>query len=232
MLRTAASILSALTGLVLLTGCDTAESSDDVNPDRVWTRYELIYDGTADRTESRASFRFGNATGTQLRLDGDVRVAFNGRVLDLRTPLDLTFYNATLPGYTESGVFRYTNADGRDFESTVRLRPATLPRTLEPVRRGQDYTVRWAGEPIGANEEVRVVLYRVSLDTRLAVASAAQVGATTVTIPAEQTQPIGPGGITVLLTRFSRGAPDEPTEAGGETVAEFNAPQRLVEVVD
>lgn len=85
---------------------------------------------------------------------------------------------------------------------------------------------------MGPNEEVRLVLYRVSLDSRLAVASTTRPGDTSVTIPANQTQPIQPGEITVLLTRFSRGTPAEATGAGGETVAEYNAPQRLVQVTN
>lgn len=73
----------ALLGALLVAGCDAAEPISDVNPDRVWVRYELIYDGQNDRTEARASFRFGNPTGTQLRLTDGASVSFEGRTLEL-----------------------------------------------------------------------------------------------------------------------------------------------------
>ncbi|MFN3596455.1 MAG: hypothetical protein ACK41D_04190 [Rubricoccaceae bacterium] len=222
----------ALIPLVALAACEPAELSSNVNQDRIWARYELVYDGQNDRTEPRASFRFGNGSGTQLRLDGDARVQFEGRTLELQTPLNVTFYSASLNGRTAEGTFRYTNADGRVFENRVSNRALSLPGTLPDIRRGQPYTVTWQGEPVGPNEEVRLVLYRVSLDSRLAFASATQAGATSVTIPPAQTQPIQPGEITVLLTRFTRGTPAQATSAGGETVGEYNAPQRLGRVVD
>lgn len=224
--------LLALLPLAALAACAPAELSSNVNQDRVWARYELIYDGQNDRTEPRVSFRFGNGAGTQLRLDGDARVQFEGRTLELQTPLNITFYNTTLNGRVAEGTFRYTSADGRVFENRVANRALSLPGTLPDVRRGEPYTITWQGEPVGPNEEVRLVLYRVSLDSRLAFASATQAGATSVTIPAAQTQPIQPGEITVLLTRFTRGTPAQATAAGGETVGEYNAPQRLVRVVD
>ena len=226
------STLSAAFAALVLIGCAPAEPLSDVNRDRVFTRYELVYDGTNDRTEPRASFRFGNATGTQLRLDGGAEVSFEGRPLRLQTPLGITFYNASLDGLVEQGAFRYTDAEGAAYTNTARLRPATLPGDLPEIDNDRPYTVRWDGPPVADGEEVRLVLYRVSADSRLAVASASRTGDTSVTIPEDQLRDVQPGEITVLLTRFTRRGLDEGTGAGGEVVGEYNAPQRLVRVVD
>ena len=223
--------LAALAALALA-ACDPAEPSSDVNQDRIFARYELIYNDTDDRTEPRASFRFGNATGTQLRLDMGAEVRFEGEPLDLQTPLNITFYNTTLDGLVDGGTFTYVDGDGDSFRNRVRLRPIGLPRSLPDIDNDRAYTVEWDGAPVADGEEVRLVLYRVSADSRLAVASTDDRGDTSVTIPEDQLRDVQPGEITVLLTRFTRDDLDEGTGAGGETVGEYNAEQRLVDVVD
>ena len=215
-----------------LVACDPAEPSSDVNQDRIYARYELIYDGTNDRTEPRASFRFGNATGTQLRLDMGAEVRFDGEPLDLQTPLNITFYNTALDGLVSSGTFTYVDGDGDAFRNEVRLRPIALPSALPEIDNDRSYTVAWDGAPVGDGDEVQLVLYRVSVDSRLAAASAVERGATSVTVPASQLRDVQPGEITVLLRRFTRADAEEAPSAGGETVGEYNAPQALVRVVD
>ena len=224
-------LLTVLAAAVLV-ACDPAEPSSDVNQDRIYTKYELIYDGTNNRTEPRASFRFGNATGTQLRLDNGAEVRFEGEELDLQTPLNITFYNTTLDGLVEGGTFTYVDGDGGTFRNEVRLRPISLPGTLPEIDNDQSYTVTWGGAPVAAGEEVQLVLYRVSLDSRLAFASTDDRGDTSVTIPADQLRDVQPGDITVLLRRFTRSGTVEGTSAGGETIGEYNAPQQIIRVVD
>lgn len=228
-MRTALS----LAGLVaVLAGCDVAEPSTDVNQDRIHTRYELIYDGTADVTEPRASFRFGNAAGTQLRLEGRAGVAFDGDALALQTPLNITFYNDRIAGLTSSGTFVYTDGDGETFENTASLRSIGTPASIGPIDNDQATTLTWQGAPVGEDETVRVVLYRVSADTRLAVFTQDDEGATSVVLDRGQLGPVQPGEITLVVSRLSERPADEAPGAGGVVVTDYSAPAVQVQIVD
>ena len=43
---------------LLFTSC-VRESSDSVDQDKIWTKYEIIYDKNEDQTTVRVEFRFG-----------------------------------------------------------------------------------------------------------------------------------------------------------------------------
>jgi len=56
-----------LVGVFCLTGC-LSEESINVEQDRIWTYYELLYDANQDITYAIAQFKFGNGLGTFLKL--------------------------------------------------------------------------------------------------------------------------------------------------------------------
>ncbi len=49
-------------------GCAGAEDSDDVAQDRIVSQVWLYYNAKIDRTDVRATYRFGNELGTVLQL--------------------------------------------------------------------------------------------------------------------------------------------------------------------
>lgn len=215
-----------------LTACDATRLSSDVDQDRIFARYELIYDEANDRTVPRASFRLGDGEGALIRLEGDASVQFEGEALQLEGPQGLGSYDATLRGLVSEGSFRYTGSDGRAFVNTARVRSIALPSSLPAADRDAAYEVTWEGGPVGPDEEVRLALYQVGVDARVALASTAERGATSVSVPRSELRGLRPGEATVLLTRFTKSSLEAGTRAGGEVVGEYGAPQQVVPIVD
>ena len=228
-LRAALAAAAAL----LVAACDVLEPSENVNQDRIWTDYELHYDGDEDVTSARATFRFGGATGTLLELSGTSFVEANGHELAKRTqPItNVTYYEREFAGLTPSATFEFVDTEGASYVNEITVRPIGAPSGgVGPIDNDFSYELRWSGQPLAAGEEVGAVLYRIFGGVALAVFTQRDAGATSIILDRAQLQNLEPGEATLVLERRSAGALSEPTQAGGRITAIYTAVPIRVEV--
>jgi hypothetical protein len=103
-------ILSLAAATIYFFSSCERESSSDVNQDRIYVLYEIIYDQPTDLSYAKASFFFGSITGTKLELADPSNVKCNDINLGFKNAL--AYYEAQYTGNIETGNFVWTDTDG------------------------------------------------------------------------------------------------------------------------
>lgn len=226
----------ALAALVLLPACDPAQPSEDVNQARIFTVYELAYDGNTDRTTAIATFRFGGPNGTRLELSDGSRVEFEGDDLaPTGGEVNLLRYERTFANLTEEGTFVFEDADGETYENEVALRPIAFPDEIGPIDNDESFELAWEGDDLAEDEEVNVLLSRLQAgqEVELGLFTQRDDGAQSITLTADQLRNVAPGTVTLRIERkVIDDDPDETPEVGGRVEARYVPRDVTVEVVD
>lgn len=224
----------AATAVLLLAACDVLEPSENVNQDRIWTEYELRYDGNEDVTTATASFRFGGSTGTPLELSEPSFVTVNGDELVMRVePLtNVARYERDFAGLMPTATFEWVDTEGRPYVNDIALRSIAAPPTVGPIDNDASYELRWSGASLAAGEEVRAKLYRVFGGAAFATFTQRSAGATSVILDRAQLQYIQPGEVTLVLERHTTRPLTERTEVGGRITGVYGAAPVGVEIVE
>ncbi|MEL6588662.1 MAG: hypothetical protein AAFP02_05980 [Bacteroidota bacterium] len=214
--------------LILLVGlfmfsCES-EPSIDVNQDRIWVEYELLYDAAEDKTTAFALFRFGNSIGTQLELSDPATVTFEGENL-LFNPI-LARHEIELDGLVSEGTFVYTDTDGSVFSNqTPSISSADFPATPSPlpISKSADYDIIWDGSPLGADQGLSVLVGpKLYLEE--------EQGATSITIFANRLQDLDRPSYLTFMERWEERDPIEVTSAGGVIRAKYRAERTTAEI--
>ena len=129
-------LVMAVSAVYFFSSCER-ESSADVNQDRIYVLYELVYDKTNDMTYARSTFFFGSITGTRLELAEGSSVSFNETQLGFQEAL--AYYETQMTGYVNTGEFSWTDLDGNTFVNTPVVHEIDFPATLDTIVKGQAY---------------------------------------------------------------------------------------------
>jgi hypothetical protein len=208
--------------------CET-ELASSVDQDRIYTIYETFYDRNRDLTTVRAIFKFGNALGTQLQLDGQAEVRFNNDVLNFNSVLGL--YERQYAGFVNGGTFAYRDANGRTLTNSISgLKtvefPGNFPTTLG---RSNSFTLAWAGEPLGQNERLDAVVHGPSVtDAQTFIQPAA--GSTSIILRADMLGRLGVGQGNAALFRYLVLPLQQATSAGGSISGRHQPTNRAVSI--
>lgn len=214
--------------VLCVVGCSTAtERSDYVNQSRIHQRYTVRYEKPADKTFVSAEFRFGDASGTTLRLVGTARVKHE--TVPLREGGFFgTEYSGERRGLFSNTKFEFFDSDGTRYANQVLL-PLIDLRPPAVVNRSTGIEVVWAGPPLGPGEEVEVRL-RDTLGG-VATGTVRAVGARSVVLPPiHAPMANGPGALSLVRTKVSD--LDQRTRAGGYSSAAYVTDDYHVRIAD
>ncbi|MEL7530493.1 MAG: hypothetical protein AAFN10_04255 [Bacteroidota bacterium] len=203
-----------------------SEPSIDVNQDKIWVEYELIYDATEDKTTAFALFRFGNSLGTQLELSDPASVTFEGETL-LFNPI-LARHELELDGLVNQGSFVYTDTEANVFTNqTPIMGSADFPTNLPSLTlsKSADYELVWEGSAVGENQGVSVLV-----GPKLFVED--ELNATSITLYANRLQDLDKPSYLTYLERWEELDPLETTSAGGVIRARYRAERTTAEIAD
>ncbi|MEM9192567.1 MAG: hypothetical protein AAGF12_25555 [Myxococcota bacterium] len=204
------------------TGC-RSEASSDVNQQRIYTSYWLLYDGQTDITYARAQFRLGSSTGTTLVLQDPARVEFEGTPMGFNEVVD--WHEAQLAGEVASGEFRYTDTDGSTFVNRVALSSTaeaasdlatTIPTTAA-------FELAWEGPPLGENETMVAFVARVDNRFNFGRFEQRSRGATSLVIGANGLRSVGPGAAVLSFRRHRDLSIGETPMAGGHGLTTYQS---------
>lgn len=203
-------LVIAVSAIYFFSSCER-ESSADVNQDRIYVLYELVYDKTNDMTYARSTFFFGSITGTRLELADGSAVSFNETQLGFQEAL--AYYETQMTGFVNTGDFSWTDLDGNTFVNTPIVHEIAFPATLDTIVKGQAYELTWVGDSLTTNEQVYAFVNGTAENDEIHVYQTTQY-ATKLFITAAQTEKLTVGTNTIFMRRRLDLDPQEATSAG------------------
>ena len=155
MKRTITSV-ALLFGVLFFMSC-TREESVNIEQNRIYSNYELIYAAETNVTSLRAMFRIDNSSGQKLELSYPSRVDFNGEQLDWRQTFG--HYSLNRTGYLTEGVFNYFDVYGEAYANTsLVISPIDIPIGMNSISKSGNFFLPWIGEPLQQGETIRVTI--------------------------------------------------------------------------
>jgi hypothetical protein len=200
----------------------TREPSDSVDQDKIYVKYDLIYDSNNDETTVRAEFRFGGAFGTKLELSSPAYVKFNGSYIPYNSTL--AYYEEKIPGQISNGTFIYGDVDGNVYSNTTsNMRSAEFPDSQIVINNGMDYVMNFDGVPISGNDVVTMNLSDKVFATSIN-------GATSLTIGGSQTSSLNPGPYIGYMSRTMTRSLTQSTSEGGTIWITYKALNKAITI--
>jgi len=187
------------------------ESSADVNQDRIYVLYEIVYKATDDISYARASFFFGSVTGTKLELADPSSVSFETTPLGFMDAL--AYYETQEAGFVQTGDFTWTDTEDHVFVNTVLIKEIAFPAVLDTIVKGQAYELTWVGDSLSSDESVYAFVNGTSEGDEINVYQTTQF-ATTLLMTAAQTEKLSVGTNTIYMRRRYKTEPAQATSAG------------------
>ncbi len=134
--------LPAIICLTLLFGCASNEigNSKDVNPDTIYTGYEIRYTEGDEMVECIARFRFAGKNGTTLVLTNPSKIELDG----IAMPVDSSnaagaYYHVDKPfnGFEGKHSLVFTDINGKTYDETFTFKPFKLDSAI-PAKAGAE----------------------------------------------------------------------------------------------
>jgi hypothetical protein len=142
------SLLPAL--YLLLCGCASNEigNSKDVNPETIYTSYEISYTEGDDMVSCLARFRFAGKNGTTLVLNSPSNVQLDGVALPVDSSrLDGAFYytKRKFDDFTGKHSFVFTGINGKTYPQPFTFKRVGLVANIPPTWGAGDMPLEFSG---------------------------------------------------------------------------------------
>lgn len=227
MRRKLVSIFSVLA--FFLSGCQI-EDSADVNQDKIWAKYELVYNATDSVTIAIAEFRFKNENGEVLKLNEAADIRFNNQELIYNE-----LYNAHSFEFNtliDSGTFAYADLDQFTFTNKIDgIDSIGFAEEFDTIRIGESVVINWTGNPLESNETASVYTEAWSLNSQ-PIVTQADLNAISLVIPSNAISQLTQGTNELSIEREWSNDAGQVTAAGGKIVSKYIVTNHEVEVVN
>lgn len=203
-----------------LTSCKK-EDSKDVNQDKIYAEYELLYDKNQDKTYASAVFKFSNVLGTNLQLSSPSEVKFGSDVI----PYDATFayYRKEYAGQINSGTFTFKDTDGKLYTNSVTLAKSITNPVIDTIKRTGAYTYTWIGDSVATKEVVGLTIGSNATPTNFQFFLQAAVSAKNLVLPLNQLNQLSIGQSWAQLDRQIETTTGNFGSAGGKLRGKYRA---------
>ncbi len=219
-------ILSVLLFLIFMATSCIREDSSDVNQDKIFTAYELYYDGNEDKTYAKAIFKFSNAMGTHLELTSPSQVTFNDDVLSFKS--GVAYYEKEYAGKISSGTFEWTDVDGLSYSNTIALNSVDFPTSLDTISTQAAEEVFWVGDSLWSNEHVSLTIRDQPAGTVSRSFSQDNTHSNSIILSLNKLQELEQGENIMIMDRYYRPGLTEKTSAGGIILGRYRPPNNTV----
>jgi hypothetical protein len=215
-------IMVVVAGFISLYTACKSEPSSDVNQDKIYTEYTLYYDGNADKTYARASFKFSNIAGTLLQLDSPSEVTFNGDVLTFNSTL--AYYEKEYAGLKSSGTFIWTDLNGTSYTNAITMKPITFPAVIDSINKDSAFGLTWVGDSLTTDESVTLTAVDASLSPQIFYQN--DLNSQSIILAANQLALLLDGTSTLNFDRYYKPALTSFNTAGGLITGRYRPPQK------
>lgn len=211
--------------VVFFSSCER-ENSSDVNQDRIFTIYGLVYEANQDVTYARAWFRFGHALGTLLELTQPSYVRFNTENLGFQNAF--AYYEKRMSGKVASGTFHWEDYDGNKFENAITITSIAFPSALTEIEGGKSFELSWEGSPIAEDSYVAVTI-NGDFEGDGTIIWEKAVGSTSITIPKSELEKL-PKNLSATFWLEYGYNPElaQTTGAGGEIYGKYRISKEIM----
>lgn len=214
-----------LAGLLLFGSCN--KKSSRVDQAEVFQRLQMTYDADENKTIFSAQFSRKKENGKVLKLDGGSSVTVNGQSMEFLG----VAYSLKLDGLIDTGVFVYTDNDGKSYTNVV--------TAIGGISNGSTYNIyktnsqnEWTfgGNPIQTGEEVSVEFVNQSNAGSSARSRSTAEGATSIIITSYDLENLELGYATATTIRTKSIETGNFSAAGGLIVSSRKSIKTTVNV--
>lgn len=218
-------LLSNLFLVIVFSSCES-EKSSDVNQDRIYTRYSMIYEAGQDKTYAKARFRFGSSSGTLLELTAPSIITLNDVELEFM-PL-LAYYQKSFTGNIPEGTFYWKTTDGLELINTISLNEIDFPADLTEISSDISYELSWVGKVLEVNEYVSLSL-NGDLEDDQSTITVSGIGTTSIIISKTNLQKLPKNQEANFALEFGETPPlTNATSAGGKIFGKYRISKKIM----
>jgi len=194
--------------------------SDKVSQDEIYQTYRVTVDAAQQTVTGFASFRFGGASGTTLRLTAGSNVIWNDTEMPLEENIFMgAFYERGEKAELQSlHTFVFTDTGQKTYTNTVELMPAEPKDVPAEVNSSENTVISWVGQPLRQGEKMVCSLRDSSFTSTVSIDLA---GATSIQITPEDWNKTKKGLINISFERTYRQSLKEATHLGGSIEAKY-----------
>jgi hypothetical protein len=164
-------IISLLAGLI--SAC--RKDSSEIDQNRIYQEYSVVYNNQTGNTEVSASFREDNASGKKLRLTGGAKVYFNEQQISGKSN-----FSQTYSGFISPVKIEFVDGDGKKYTNYSFGINYIDVNPLENFISGTNNYFSWGGSAVGQNESV--TFYARNTDGRSNDQTVSQQGASAINL--------------------------------------------------
>ncbi len=151
-----------LSTMVAISRCTSSEigNSKDVNPETIYTSYNISYKEGDESVNCRAQFRFGGNKGTTLVLNTPAQVSLDEQQLKIDSnKVEGAYYFKSLPiaGFSGKHFLDFTDINKKIYKEAFVFTPFRLKSTIPATISKQALTLEFAGLQNGTPINVSIV---------------------------------------------------------------------------
>lgn len=222
-------VVIAVATILSMDSCAKGNASD-VNQDKIYTIYEVFYNKNSDKTWVTARFQFGGPTGTNLQLDGDSYVLFNGDTLPYTWWLGCHWKEYS--GRITTGTYIYKNLDGDVFTNSLpAVDTIAFQVGFDTIQKSVANTITWNGTPLAPNEYVSIFIGSWTWGQD-ALAVQDGDGTTNLVLGTTQLSTLAIGTATVYMDRVKQLSASQAPPEGGVIRAVYRPVNATVQVIN
>ncbi|MFK7784970.1 MAG: hypothetical protein AB8B56_07635 [Crocinitomicaceae bacterium] len=205
------------------------EASSNIDQNRIYTDYEIVYHESANQTRAQAMFRLDNQSGKKIELTYPARVGFNDQNMAWKNVGG--YYHSAYPGNGLNGSFTYFDFDENVYENTtVSIDPITLPFGFNSISTNGNFFLPWIGSSIQPGETVRVKISGGD-QSGSEEFSTSIVGANYITLDQFKLNRLELGTALIEIEREYVSGIQQSTLAGGRITTRYEATRILVNIM-
>ena len=137
--------------IILLIGLISAcrKDSSEIEQNRIYQEYEVVFNNKTGNTEVSATFREDNASGKILRLTGGAKVYFNEQQISGKSN-----FSRTYSGFVSPVKIEFVDGDGKKYTNYSFGINYVDVNPFENFISGTNNYFSWGGSAVGENESV------------------------------------------------------------------------------
>ncbi len=202
----------AILSVLFLTACKK-EASVNIDQNRIYSEYELVYDQESNQTTTSAIFRVDHSSGKKIELVYPSRIGFNGESLAYRKMLGQ--YDNVRSGNNLQGAFSYFDNDQKEYSNSAgEISPIDIPFGMNSISRSGNFFLPWNGAALQSGETVEVIISGGS-QSGSKTFNATAVGSSYIVLDQYKLNNLVAGTATIQITRQKTAGLQSSNLSGG-----------------
>lgn len=208
----------AIISVLFLTACKK-EASVNIDQNRIYSDYELVYDQESNQTTTSAIFRVDHNSGKKIELTYPSRVGFNGEALAYRKMVGQ--YDNVRSGNNLNGAFNYFDNEQKEYSNPgSMINPIDIPFGMNSISRSGNFFLPWNGAALQSGETVQVIISGGS-QSGSKTFNATAIGSSYIVLDQYQLNNLVAGTATIQISRQKTTSLQNSNLSGGRITSTY-----------